>query len=130
MPRAIGGFLAKQFRLHDFVASTNRGGGIFAVLREPAAPAPMMLAVLGALLTLGLGIHETRTITRCRALIDAGRKMEEELSLGPGGALFRQYPRGATYPYLSTATASVVIYVSVSVLFAWVDAIYAGAAGP
>ena len=37
---------------------------------------PATLGLLGAVVTLGLGVHEFRTLLRCKALIDAGQVEE------------------------------------------------------
>ena len=99
-------------KLLGFLPLTS-GVGVFAILKDAQqSPSLAALGLLGAIVTLGLGLHEIRTILRCRALIRAGRLLEKELCLEKDATLFASYPDKSKhlYPLLSTATASFVIY--------------------
>jgi hypothetical protein len=100
------------------------GVGIFAILKDGSDTLPATLGLLGAVVTLGLGVHEFRTILRCKALIDAGQELEKTLKLDQRLSLFRGYPRRFPHPVISTGVTSAIVYGSVFV--AWLYTWYAG----
>jgi hypothetical protein len=94
-PEAAYRELSEAFRqLDDFRAKIlgllplASGVGIFAILKDGSDAVPATLGILGAVVTLGLGVHEFRTILRCKALIDAGQELEKALGLDPKVSLF------------------------------------------
>jgi hypothetical protein len=116
--RQLDDFRAKLLGFLPLVS----GVGIFAILQQQGnVIVPSTLGLLGAVVTLGLGIHEFRTILRCKALIDAGRQLEQALGLDSECGLFQQYPCKFPYPLISTGVASAIVYVSVFVawLYVW-----------
>jgi hypothetical protein len=101
------------------------GVGIVAILKDGSDTVPATLGLLGAVVTLGLGVHEFRTILRCRALIEVGQELEKALELDQRMGPFQGYPRRFPYPFISTGVASAIVYGSVFVawLYAWVATI-------
>jgi hypothetical protein len=124
--RQLDDFRAKLLGLLPLAS----GAGIFVVLKDGAGTMPATLGMLGAAATLGLWIHECRTIIRCKALIDSGQELEKALQLQPDQSLFQKYPRDRFkrfYPFISTGVASTIVYGSV--FLAWLYVWYAGSFG-
>ena len=107
--RQLDDFRAKLLGLLPLAS----GVGIFSILKDDSDTVSATLGFLGAVVTLGLGVHEFRTILRCKALIDAGNELERALKLHPNASLFQTYPRRFPYPIISTGVASVIVYGSV-----------------
>ena len=103
------------------------GVGIVAILKDGSDTVPAALGLLGAVVTLGLGVHEFRTILRCRALIEVGQELEKALELDQRVGPFQGYPRRLPYPFISTGVASAIVYGSVFV--AWLYASVAAISG-
>lgn len=112
--RQLDDFRAKLLGLLPLAS----GAGIYILLDGNSSEVPAALAILAAFVTFGLGIHEIRTIFRCKALLKAGRQLEQALNIDPLTGLFQTYPRQLPYPIISTGVASAVVYGSV--LIAWV----------
>jgi hypothetical protein len=92
--RAVTDFRGKLLALLPLAS----GAGIYLLLPRQSSPdqiAPAFLiaiGVFGALVTLGLFLHELRAIGQCTALIELGRSLEAKM-----GSLEGQFTREDNY---------------------------------
>ena len=84
--RAVTDFRGKLLTLLPLAS----GAGIYLLLPKQSSPdeiAPgflIAIGVFGALVTLGLFLHELRAIEQCGALIELGRSLEEKMGSAEG----------------------------------------------
>lgn len=116
--RAIDDFRTKLLALLPLAT----GGGIFLLVgdqtRTKAIEAFLpAIGLFGALVTLGLFLFELHGIKKCTHLIEAGKKLEENLGIAKEEGQFRERPLGI-FGFINEPFAAGIIYPAV--LAAWV----------
>jgi hypothetical protein len=104
---AIVDFRAKLLALLPI--ATGAGGLLILTRADTVKQYLAPIGIFGAVVTFGLFVYELRGIQRCKALIETGREIEDELRISYGQFVSRPKARGL----ISAETAGWIVYTTV-----------------